>query len=78
MATTFLKSSAHHLPRRVGTATTLRLLLTICLSTESLLCDENIRNMLYSQIYIDNLVGLAVDEAHCIDTWLVASMQICM
>ena len=47
----------------------------VYLSPESLLYDENLRNMLCSKVYIDNLVALAVDEAHCIDTWLVADFN---
>ena len=37
----------------------------VYLSPESLLCDEKLRIMLCSKVYIDNLVALAVDEAHC-------------
>ena len=38
----------------------------VYLSPESLLCDKNLRkNMLCSKVYIDTLVALAVDEAHC-------------
>ena len=40
----------------------------VYLTPESLLLTE-LRDMLLSAVYIDNLVGLAVDEAHCIDIW---------
>ena len=27
------------------------------------------RNMLLSQVYKDKIIGLVVDEAHCVKTW---------
>ena len=38
-------------------------------SPESLLGNGRWRNMLSSSIYQKNLVGIAVDEAHCISHW---------
>ena len=38
-------------------------------SPESLLTTDKWRNMLRSKVYSDNLVGLIVDEAHCIHSW---------
>ena len=43
----------------------------IYLAPECLLRDASIREMLRSEVYTDNLVAVAVDEAHCIDTWFV-------
>ena len=36
---------------------------------ESLLRNQRWREMLCSDIYINNLVGLAVDEVHCVTKW---------
>ena len=41
----------------------------IYISPECLLQDEEIRDMLRSDVFNDNLIALVVDEAHCIDTW---------
>ena len=38
-------------------------------SPESLLTIQLWRNMIASQIYSNKLVAIAIDEAHCIDTW---------
>ena len=38
---------------------------------ESLLRNQRWREMLCSDIYINNLVGLAVDEVHCVTKWCV-------
>ena len=42
----------------------------VFISPESLLNNLTFRNMLLSTVYKDNLVALAIDEAHCIKTWL--------
>ena len=39
------------------------------ISPESALGNKTYRAMFLSQIYKDNLVGLIVDEAHCVQTW---------
>ena len=41
----------------------------VYVSPEHLLRDLEIREMFRSEVYINNLVALVVDEAHCIDTW---------
>lgn len=41
------------------------------ISPESLICNELYRNMLISKNYKERMVALAVDEAHCVKTWLV-------
>ena len=38
---------------------------------ESLLRNQRWREMLCSDTYINNLVGLAVDEVHCVTKWCV-------
>ena len=43
----------------------------VLMSTESILTDLMLRNMLQSPVYQDNLVAVAVDEAHCVKQWLV-------
>ena len=39
------------------------------ISPESAICNRKYRNMFMSPQYRDNLVTLAVDEAHCVHTW---------
>ena len=41
------------------------------ISPESIITNPLFRNMLMTKPYKDNLVGLVVDEAHCVKTWLV-------
>ena len=41
------------------------------ISPENLLNNPKFRSMLLTHKYKDNLVALAVDEAHCVKTWLV-------
>ena len=41
----------------------------IYISPENLLCNPQYRNMLRSGRYKENLVGVVVDEAHCVKTW---------
>ena len=43
-------------------------------SPESLLCVLQWREMFRSEVYQHNLVAVIVDEAHCIQEWLVISM----
>ena len=43
----------------------------VYISPESLLTDARWRDMLLSPVYRDNLVGLVVDEAHCVKKWYV-------
>ena len=38
-------------------------------SPESVLRVDKWRNMLGSSVYQENLMGVAIDEAHCICTW---------
>ena len=38
-------------------------------SPEALLTNEQWQDMLLSPIYQENLVGLVVDEAHCVKNW---------
>jgi len=39
------------------------------ISPESLLCNVAYRSMLLTNQYKKSLVGMAVDEAHCVKTW---------
>lgn len=41
----------------------------VFISPENLLCNTVFRNMLLTDQYRDLLVGVAVDEAHCVKTW---------
>jgi len=41
----------------------------VFISPESLLGNTLFRNMLLTDCYNDHLVGVAVDEAHCVKTW---------
>ena len=41
----------------------------VFVSPENLLCNPAYRNMLLTDHYKDLLVGVAVDEAHCVKTW---------
>ncbi len=41
----------------------------VYMSPESLLTDIRWRDMLQSPIYRENLIGLVVDEAHCVKKW---------
>ena len=41
----------------------------VFISPENLLCNPAYRNMLLTDCYKDLLVGVAVDEAHCVKTW---------
>ena len=41
------------------------------ISPESLIMNLQWREMLRSEVYQQNLVGLAVDEAHCVTKWYV-------
>ena len=41
----------------------------VFISPESLLCNSAFRDMLLTDCYKDLLVGVAVDEAHCVKTW---------
>ena len=43
----------------------------VFISPESIITNPIFRNMLLSKVYKDNMVGLVVDEAHCVKTWLV-------
>ena len=43
----------------------------VLVSPESLCYNKELRDMLLSRTYQDNLVAFVVDEAHCIKTWLV-------
>lgn len=43
----------------------------VYMSPEALLTDMRWRDMLLSPTYINNLVGLIVDEAHCVKKWYV-------
>ena len=41
----------------------------VYISPESILSNFKFRRMLTSSVYMDNLVALVVDEAHCVKTW---------
>lgn len=41
----------------------------VFVSPENIICNHRYRNMLLSPVYKERLVGLAVDEAHCVKTW---------
>ena len=41
----------------------------VFLSPESLLTDDRWCNMLQNSVYQERLVGLVVDEAHCVKKW---------
>ena len=41
----------------------------VYISPESTLASERWRNTIDSQIYQDRLIGVAVDEAHCVTEW---------
>ena len=41
----------------------------VYISPEGLLTDERMRDMLLSSVYRKHLVGLVVDEAHCVKKW---------
>ncbi|CAB3998626.1 mediator of RNA polymerase II transcription subunit 34-like [Paramuricea clavata] len=45
----------------------------IFLSPESALSNERWRNMLSSKIYQDKLVGIVIDEVHCMTEWGISS-----
>ena len=40
-------------------------------SPESLLCVLHWREMFRTKVYEKNLIAIAVDEAHCVEQWLV-------
>lgn len=41
----------------------------VYISPENIICNSQYRQMLRSPVYKENLMGIAVDEAHCIKTW---------
>ena len=41
----------------------------VYISPESIICNPRYRGMLISDVFKENLVALAVDEAHCVKTW---------
>ena len=41
----------------------------VYISPENILCNPKYRQMLMSAVYKANLIGIAVDEAHCVETW---------
>ena len=41
----------------------------VLISPENILCNCNYRNMMLSAVYKEKLIGVAVDEAHCVKTW---------
>ena len=41
----------------------------VYISPKSILSNFKFRRMLTSSVYMDNLVALVVDEAHCVKTW---------
>ena len=41
------------------------------ISSEPLIMNLQWREMLHSEVHQQNLVGLAVDEAHCVTKWYV-------
>ncbi len=47
----------------------------LLLSPESMLTDLSWREMFRTTVYQENLVGIVVDEAHCVQTWQVMTMM---
>jgi len=43
----------------------------VYISPENIICNQKYRQMLMSPVYKENLIGIAVDEAHCVKTWYV-------
>ena len=41
----------------------------VYISPENLINNPRYRNMLHTPIYKEQLIGVTVDEAHCIKTW---------
>ena len=41
----------------------------VFISPENIICNLHYRNMLLSPVYKEKLIGIAVDEAHCVKTW---------
>ena len=41
----------------------------VYISPENIICNPKYRQMLLSPVYKENLIGIAVDEAHCVKTW---------
>ena len=41
----------------------------VLISPEKIVNNTAYRNMLLSKPYQNNIIGLAVDEAHCVQTW---------
>lgn len=41
----------------------------VLISPENILCNSTYRNMMLTNVYKENLIGVAVDEAHCVKTW---------
>ena len=41
----------------------------VYISPESLVCNPFYRNMLLSPVYKEKLIGLVIDEAHCVKSW---------
>ena len=39
------------------------------ISPENVICNPQYRHMVRSGRYKENLVGVAVDKAHCVKTW---------
>ena len=48
----------------------------IFMGPESLLRDWKVRDMLLSPVFQENLVAVAIDEAHCVKKWLVLRVLI--
>ena len=44
------------------------------ISPESLLSNPQLREMLQKSVYQERLVGLVIDEAHCIAVWYVSAI----
>ena len=41
----------------------------VFISPENIVWSDQFRRMLFSEVYVSNLVAIVVDEAHCIKTW---------
>ena len=41
----------------------------VYISPENIICNAQYRDMLLTSNYKERLVGVAVDEAHCVKTW---------
>ena len=48
----------------------------VYINPEQLIGNPRYRTMCQSEVYAENLVGLVIDEAHCVKKWYVVCMGI--